>query len=104
MPNRRVVVPPYNGVPRLSHQFPVEDVVVITLVDVLDGVGVVDDIDEVDTVTEVVCVGVFAVLVDVEGVVDEEQDANASEAAIRIVNATQTIPLFIDPPIYKNFG
>jgi len=73
-------------------------------VDVLDRVGVVDDIDEVDIVVEVVCVGVLAVVVDVGVVVDEEQDANTSDAAIRKVNATPIIPLFIDPPIYNNFG
>jgi hypothetical protein len=87
-------VPPYCGVPRLSHQFPVE--VVVTEV-------VTGDVDVVELVTTAVCVVVVIEIVDVVvGVVDvlvveedEPQDASISDATIRKLSATQINPFFI---------
>ena len=70
-------VPPYCGVPRLSHQCPVVEVDVVTVVvvvaDDVTAVEVLEDVTVVEAVVEVV------VLV----VVDLLQDANTSDARMR---------------------
>jgi len=83
-----VNVPPYCGVPSLSHQFPVALVVVVVCVtgDVVAGVAVVVVVD--DVVVKVV-VTIDAVVVDVA------QDANASDIAMRQVSTVQ----IVFPPI-----
>jgi hypothetical protein len=85
-----VNVPPSCGVPRLSHQFPVE-VVVMALV--------TTDVDVVDVWMVPVAVDVVVIVVVVVGdkfvVVDVEQDANTSDITIRMVSAIQITPLFI---------
>ena len=85
-----VIVPPYWGVPRLSHQFPVEVEVAVTAV--VAAALVVDVVLEVDIVVEVVVTVVDVVVV---VVVDELQDAKTSEITMRLVSATQIIPFFI---------
>jgi hypothetical protein len=90
-----VIVPPYLGVPRLSHQFPVEAVVVVTVeaVEVVD-VGIITAVVEVVVVAVAVDVTVVGVLV----VVDEEQDASTSDITIRQVNTIQiTFPFMLSP-------
>ena len=96
-------MPPYCGVPRLSHQFPVE------LVDTVV-VSVVLDVVEVEAIVEVVVVAITEVVVVVVGivvefvVVDEEQDANTIDVAKAKLNATQIIPFFIyTSAFYMNF-
>ena len=89
-----VITPPYCGVPRLSHQFPVEvvDTVVVTIA---------LDVVEVGVIVEVVVVAITEVVVVVAGIVvelvvfDEEQDANTSDVTIKMVSAIQITPLFI---------
>ena len=90
-----VSVPPYFGVPRLSHQFPVEAVVVVTVeaVEVVD-VGIITV--EVEVVVAMVDVTVVGVLV----VVDEEQDASTSDITMRQVSTIQIILLFMLSPFY----
>ncbi len=96
-------MPPYCGVPRLSHQFPVE------LVDTVV-VSVVLDVVEVEAIVEVVVVAITEVVVVVVGivvefvVVDEEQDANTIDVAKAKLSATQIIPFFIyTSAFYMNF-
>jgi hypothetical protein len=89
-----VIVPPYCGVPRLSHQFPVEvvDAVVVTVaLDVVEVEAIVEVLVVVITGVVVVVVGIVVELV----VVDEEQDANTSDVTIRMISAIQVTPLFI---------
>jgi hypothetical protein len=88
-----VNVPPYVGIPRLSHQFPVEVVVdvVVAVADVVD-VGTVEVVVEIILV--VVVVGDILVVVAVVVVVEEEQDAIASDVTKSKLIAIQT-PLFI---------
>ena len=81
-------VPPYCGVPRLSHQFPLAVVVVVftevvVVVVVEDAVGVL--------VVDVVFVGVE---VGVEVWVDVLQDAKTKDATIRKVSTIQIVPFF----------
>ena len=97
-------VPPYSGVPRLSHQFPV---LVVTAVEVTtpevvdDGITIVDVV-EVDDGTEIVeVVDVVAVGVGVEVVVDEVQDARTSEPAMRKVSDARRRLLFIQTSFLK---
>ena len=96
-----VIVPPYWGVPRLSHQFPVEvvDTIVVTAaVDVVE-VGAIVEVVVVATF-EVVVVVVVDVVVGALVVVDEEQDANTSDIPRRKLSATQIIPFFIYTSIF----
>jgi hypothetical protein len=83
-----VIVPPYLGLPRLSHQFPVVAVVVVVaVVDVTVFVG--DIIVEVAVVVdaEVGCV-VFVADVDVL------QEDKTSDVNIRPVRTVQIAPFF----------
>jgi hypothetical protein len=84
--------PPYFGVPRLSHQFPVEVVVtavVTTAVDVVDVVTIAVDVAVVvaaaDVVVMVVVLVVFA----------EPQDASTIDTTMRKLSAIQITPFFI---------
>jgi hypothetical protein len=89
-----VIVPPYWGVPRVSHHFPVV-VVVAVMVVAVDVVDVVVDIMAV-VVVVVVTVGVVVVAVVVVAVVfDELHDARTSESTRRKVMITQTALFFI---------
>jgi len=79
--------PPYCGLPRLSHQFPVTAVVVAVVV-----VGVV----------VVVVVVVVVLVVDVGVEVDDVvllHDAKTSDATTRQVSSIQVIPFFIQTSI-----
>jgi hypothetical protein len=88
------MVPPYLGVPILSHQFPVLVVVAVTVV----AVAVVDvGMVEVVAVVAVVVVEAVVVLV-VVAVVDELQDAKAIDATKRKLSSTQMIPFFMHTP------
>ena len=90
-----VIVPPYFGVPRLSHQFPVAEVVVevVVVTVVVDTVFVVDVVD----------VGLdVVVVVDVDVVVDVAQDATRIEATIKQLknNHANFFPI-ISPSCFK---
>ena len=85
-----MTVPPYCGVPSLSHQFPVVAVVVGVVVLVLVMVDVVFVVDVVD---------VFDVFIDVEVVVDVAQDATSIAAAIKKLKPNQ-ITLFFNSNSY----
>ena len=87
-----VIVPPYCGVPRLSHQFPVEVVVTAVVVDCAVELVVMPTID-VDVVLVVVIIEVVDVGVDV--VVDELQDANNIAVTINKLKPNQ-ITLFFN--------
>ncbi len=76
-----VKVPPYWGFPSVSHQFPVEVVVVLTTAVVGVVAVVVDAIVDVVTTVEDVVVGVSLVIV--LEVVFPEQDANIIEITTR---------------------
>jgi hypothetical protein len=86
-----VIVPPYCGLPRLSHQFPVAVVVTVAVavVDVVDVavefVVVVVVITGLDVVVVVVAFGV---------VVDLLQDASINAAGIKKLNTSKTILFF----------
>jgi hypothetical protein len=87
------MVPPYCGVPRLSHQFPV-------LVVVAETSAVVVVLNGVDTVVGVVVTIVVGVVVDTGVVVDELQDAKTNDiTTMRLVNTVQIVLFFILPPI-----
>jgi hypothetical protein len=88
------MVPPYFGVPRLSHQFPVEVVVATAevvvapvIVDVVAGAVVVLVVDVVFIVAVDVAFEVVAVA--------EPQDANTIDITTRLVSNIQVIPLFM---------
>jgi len=85
-------VPPYCGVPRLSHQFPVVVVVtvVVTAADVV--VEVITLAVGVDAVVDVLDIGVVVV---VDVVDDFTHDAKINDVTMRQVSSTQIIPLFI---------
>ena len=85
-------VPPYWGVPALSHQFPVLEVVAVTAA-VVDVVLMAVDVVEMMAVVVLVVVVMGCVVVEAV-VVDEPQDANMSEATIRKETNNQIIPLF----------
>ena len=93
---RRVIVPPYCGWPRLSHQFPPAEVVVDFVK--VGAVLAVEIGGEVGLVAVVVVVA-GAVEVDVD-VVDVLQDAKISDITKRQVSAIQIIPLFISSSYY----
>jgi hypothetical protein len=88
-----VIVPPYIGEPRLSHQFPVEVVVAVTVVaEVVDVVVIV----EAEVVVVVVVIGVVVkVVVEVVVVVLPAQDASSIETTIRKLTPITIILLFI---------
>jgi hypothetical protein len=89
----KIHVPPYTGVPRLSHQCPVEVVLtaVVIAVDVVE-VGVITVVDVVVvTIPAVVVVVVTGVLV----VVDDLHEANTIEITMRKANSPQNVLLFI---------
>jgi|GEM_PF-1308870 hypothetical protein len=93
------MVPPYCGVPRLSHHGPVDVVEATTPVDVAADVGEVG-VDELVGVIDVAKVDVVEVgaMVDVEvvDVVDELlQDDNTSDVTKRKASDTRIIPLFM---------
>ena len=90
-----VNVPPYCGVPKLSHQFPVLVVVaaVVGAVDVVDvGIAGRSSGRWNNTVPLLLTVGSELLYV---VVVDEEQDANTSDITMRTVSIIQMAPLFI---------
>jgi len=94
-----VIVPPYFGVPRLSHQFPVEVVVVADTAVVVVPVGV----DAVVAVVAVVMIDVVVVLV-VDIVVDvvaELHDDNTTDITTRLVSSIQKTPFFISTSCIK---
>lgn len=76
-----VIVPPYCGAPRVSHQLPVAVVVTLTAADV----EVVDGVVDVgpSNVVEVVITAVVDVVVAAVVVVDELQDAKTIEPTMR---------------------
>ena len=84
-------VPPYIGVPRLSHQCPVDDVVAVVVITADEVVDVVTEVAGVDVVVEVVLVDVCVGDV----VVDVLQDAKTSEITMVQVSSTQITPLFM---------
>jgi hypothetical protein len=84
--------PPYFGVPRLSHQFPVE--VVFTAVVAVPVVVVDVVLTTVDVVVVVVDVVVVLVVVAL-AVVEEPQDARSSDATRRRLTVIQITPFFI---------
>jgi hypothetical protein len=89
---RKVNVPPYCGVPRLSHHFPVDVVVtavVTAAVDVVE-VGIIA-VDAVD----VVVLGIIFVVDVVSVVLDDLQDANTIDITMRQVSIIQINPFFI---------
>jgi hypothetical protein len=89
------MVPPYCGVPRVSHQFPVLVVDAVTVTEVVEvAVEVVVGPDEVVAVVVVTVVDVVDATVAVVVVVDELQDAKIMEATMRRVINPQTAPFF----------
>ena len=90
--DRRVIVPPYCGLPRLSHQFPLAVVVVGVLVGVL--------VDVVEVLVVVVVFVVVVVDVGEEVVVFVAQDAKIRDAAIRQVSKIQIVPRFMQTSLY----
>ena len=74
-----VMWPPYCGLPRLSHQFPVEVVVTAAVAVVV----VTAAVEVVTTGVEVVVVVMAAVVVVEVVVVEDEQDANTSDITRR---------------------
>ena len=91
-----VIVPPYCGAPRVSHQFPVLVVDAVTVTDVVDVAVdvVVGPKDVVAVVLVVVVIVVDDVVVAVVAVVDELQDAKIMEATMRRVINPQRVPFF----------
>jgi hypothetical protein len=85
-----VSVPPYCGVPSLSHQFPAEPAEVV--------VGLADDI-VAWIVVEVVVLAIVGAVVDVVAGIDieveVEHEAKIIDITMRQVKAIQVIPLFI---------
>jgi hypothetical protein len=91
-----IKVPPYCGMPRLSHQFPVLDVVTVTAAEVVTvAIGVVVVIEFVVVDDGVVAVEDGLVVVDIRGVVEELQDARTKDITRIPVKITQILPLFI---------
>jgi hypothetical protein len=88
---RKVISPPYCGVPNLSHQCPAAVVVVGAVV--LAAVVVV-------LVVVVLVVVVVFVVVEVEDAVFVVQDAKTRDVTIRQVSNIQVIPLFMQTSFY----
>lgn len=92
-------MPPYLGVPILSHQFPVLVVEAVTVVAVaVVDVGMVEVVAVVVVATVVVEAVVVALVV--VAVVDELQDAKAIDATRRKLNSAQMIPFFMHTSLY----
>jgi len=88
---RYVIVPPYCGVPRLSHQFPVEVVVAAVVIEA-DVVVDVEAVVAVVTGTEVVVeVGVVA---GSDVVLDLAQDVKTIDITMRQVSTIQKTLFF----------
>lgn len=88
--------------PRLSHQFPVEVVVAVTVVE-LDGVEVDTIIVVLVAVVELVVVAVaLAVVVEAIVLVDEEQDANTNDITMRKISDNEISPLFMYASYFIN--
>ena len=84
---RKVAVPPYCGLPSLSHQLPAALVVVV--------VGlVVDTADVVVGRIDVVVLATVDTVVRVEVVVEEEQEARTNDDTIKQVETIQMAPFF----------
>jgi len=94
-PSRKVIVPPYCGLPSLSHQFPVVTVdFEVAIVGTVVGVTVIFEVEvEVDAGGSVGVVTVVAV--------DVLQEAKTSDIAIRQVSTIQIIPLFIQTSFFR---
>jgi hypothetical protein len=91
-----VSVPPYFGVPRLSHQFPIAALVVTVVV-----VGMFVLVVVNGEFAVVVVVVVFVdVDMEVEVDVDLAQDVKISEVTTRQVDTIQMAPLFMFPSFY----
>jgi hypothetical protein len=88
---RIVIAPPYCGVPRLSHQLPVEVVVTAVVVDCV----VVPVVLTIDVVVVLVVVTIEVVDVGVDVVVDDLQDANNIAVTINKLKPNQ-ITLFFN--------
>jgi len=84
-----VNVPPYVGLPSLSHHFPVAEPV-----EVVEVGFVVDTVEVVMLEVEVVVFVVFVVVVVVVVVVALLQDAKSIDVTIRNVIASQITPFF----------
>jgi hypothetical protein len=91
---RKVISPPYFGVPNLSHQLPVTVVVVGVVVELGFVVVVV--------LVAVVVVVVLVVVAVGEDVVFVVQDANTRDVTIRQVRTIQMIPFFIQTSLLCN--
>ena len=93
--------PPYFGVPRLSHHFPVEvvltAVVAVPVVVVVVVVTTAVDVVVVVAAADVVVFVVFVVLV----VFAEPQDASTIDVTKRKLSAIQITPFFIYPPLFN---
>ena len=100
-----VIVPPYCGAPRVSHQFPVLVVDAVTVTDVVDVPVdvVVGPKDVVAVVVVVVVIVVDDVVVAVVAVVDELQDAKIMEATMRRVINPQTVISPVPPFLFEDF-
>ena len=89
----KVIVPPYWGIPSLSHQFPAAaEVDVVVGADVV--VIAVTVLVVVDTDVEVV------VALDVDVVVEEVQDASNIEATSKKIKLSQINLFFISSPFF----
>ena len=94
-----VIVPPYCGVPRLSHQFPVAEVVTAVVGD--NAVVLVAILVLVLVAVLTVLIVVVVVDVDVDVVVDELQDASSIAAIIKKLKTNQ-INLFFNFILHFN--
>jgi hypothetical protein len=84
-----VIVPPYCGVPRLSHQFPVAVMVVLAFVDMV--AVVVMTVVVSSRVVTGVAEGLF--------ITEDPHDAKINDVMTRIVGNAQKILFFINPPV-----
>jgi hypothetical protein len=89
-----VIVPPYCGAPRVSHQLPVLVVVEVTEtgVDVVE--VVLETMDVVDVVVGLLVVVALVVVVEVVVVVDELHEARTIEAMMARENNPKRAPFF----------
>jgi hypothetical protein len=87
---RKIIVPPYCGIPRLSHQFPVTAVVVGVVVVTIAAVVV-----EVAVLVVVVVVVLVVAEIDVVDVFNVEQDDNSIAATRKKIKPNQ-INLFFN--------
>jgi hypothetical protein len=90
-----VIVPPYCGLPRLSHQFPVAVVVTVAVAVAVAVVDVVDvAVEFVVVVVVITGLDVVVVVVAFGVVVDLLQDASINAAGIKKLNTSKTILFF----------